>query len=53
MEKADRFPVDSRDLLQDVRFCNLVRRSIYFNLFVYGYYLGIEKDIDNIIELTQ
>jgi hypothetical protein len=53
MEKADRFPIDSRDLLQDVRFCNLVRRSIYFNLFVKWYYQGVERRIDKIIELTQ
>jgi hypothetical protein len=53
MEKADSFEIDSRELLKDVNFCNLVRRSIYFNLFVSYYYQGIEKDIDNIIELTQ
>ena len=53
MEKAGSFEIDSRVLLKDVNFCNLVRRSIYFNLFVSFYYRGIEKEIDNIIKLTQ
>jgi hypothetical protein len=53
MEKADRFGIDSRELLKDVTFCNLVRRSIYFNLFVNYYYNGIERVIDEIIDLTQ
>jgi hypothetical protein len=53
MEKAERFPIDSRELLKDVRFCNLVRRSIYFNLFVYRHYGWLENEIEKIIELTE
>ena len=53
MEKADSFEIDSRELLKDVNFCNLVRRSIYFNIFISFYYKGTEKRIDRIIELTQ
>lgn len=53
MELADSFGIDSRILLKDVSFCNLVRRSIYFNLFVSYWYNGIERVIDKIIELTK
>jgi type II secretory pathway pseudopilin PulG len=53
MDAAESFEIDSRILLKDVKFCNLVRRSIYFNIFVNGYYDFIEKDIDQIIKLTE
>ncbi|MEZ4899651.1 MAG: DUF6090 family protein [Saprospiraceae bacterium] len=47
------FGMDSRSLLNDLEYCNLVRRAIYFNSWVSFIYLELEIDIDRIIEITQ
>ena len=53
IRKTGKFRIDSRKLLSDVKFCNLVRRAIYWNTWVENLYLRLERDIDKIIELTK
>jgi len=53
MKETDSFGIDSRELLKDVKFCNLIRRAIYWNTWVEYSYKSLERDIDEIIELTR
>ena len=53
MKETDSFGIDPRELLKDVKFCNLIRRAIYWNTWVEYSYISLERDIDKIIELTR
>lgn len=52
MSESELFGIDSRDLLQDFRFCNLVKRAFYWNTWVNIEYNKLGREIDRIIELT-
>lgn len=52
-QESKLFGVDSRLLLGDFKFCNLLKRAHYWNYFVEKEYSVLEEKMDSIIELTQ
>jgi len=46
------FGIDSRQLLNDFRFCNLLKRGIYWDNWSKYKFQIVETDLDKIIELT-
>lgn len=52
-QEVDFFEVDSRLLLGDFKFCNLLKRAHYWNYWVEKEYAVLEEKMDSIIQLTK